>query len=210
MSDSTTPSTRRTFLKVASALAAGTAAGCQFETRIPDAQSSSATDRSTGFDRSILDAMAEVVLPGELGSKGRDVATGAFVAWADGYQPVAEEMHGYGYADIRYLPPDPSPGWRSQLEALDLLARRSRQQKPFAQLAPAARREVLDVALKGHGGQRLPAPLDATHIAIALLAHWASSPDAWDLAFGAKISPESCRTLGDANAKPLPIAGLRA
>ncbi len=209
MSDSITPNTRRAFLKVAGVLAASTAAGCQFETRIPEAQVSAAGDRTTGFDRALLDAVAEIVLPSELGSKGRDVATGAFVAWADGYDPVAEEMHGYGYSDIRYLPPDPSPTWRSQLTALDLLAKKSRQ-KPFAQLEPSPRRELLDLALKGHGGDRLPAPLDATHIAIALLAHWASTPDAWDLAYGAKITPDSCRVLADATPRPLPIAGLRA
>lgn len=209
MSDSTTPNTRRAFLKVAGALAATTAAGCQFETRLPDAQATAGSDRTTGFDRALLDAVAEIVLPGELGAKGRDVATGAFVAWADGYEPVAEEMHGYGYADIRYLPPDPTPTWRAQLVALDLLARKSRQQ-PFPQLSTAVRRDLLDIALKGHGGERLPAPLDATHIAIAVLAHWASSPDAWDMAYGAKITPDSCRVLGDANAKPLPITGLRA
>ena len=46
--------------------------------------------------------------------------------------------------------------------------------------------------------------------AIALMAHWASSADAWDLAYGAKITPGACRVLGDANATPLPITGLRA
>ncbi len=209
MTDSSLPNSRRAFLKVAGALAASSAAGCQFETRTPEAQAVAGGDRATGFDRSVLDALAEVVLPGELGSKGRDVATGAFIAWTDGYVPVAEEMHGYGYADIRYLPPDPSPTWRSQLEALDLLARKT-QQKPFAQLGPPQRRALLDVALTGHGAERLPAPLDATHIAIALLAHWASSPDAWDLAYGVKITPESCRVLADANSRPLPITGLRA
>lgn len=209
MYDSTTPNSRRTFLKLAGVLAAGSAAGCQLETRIPEAQAVPGSDRATGFDRNVLDALADVVLPSDLGPKGRDAATGAFIGWADGYSPVAEEMHGYGYSDIRYLPPDPSPTWRSQLEALDLLARKS-QQKPFAQLTPAARRAVLDVALKGHGGERLPAPLDATHIAIALLAHWASSPDAWDVAYGAKITPDSCRTLADATPRPLPITGLRA
>ncbi len=209
MSDSKMPNSRRTFLKLAGVLAAGSAAGCQLETRNPEAQAVPGADRSTGFDRNVLDALAEIVLPSELGPKGRDAATGAFIVWADGYSPVAEEMHGYGYADIRFLPPDPSPTWRSQLEALDLLAKKP-QQKSFAQLAPAARRAVLDVALKGHGGERLPAPLDATHIAIALLAHWASSPDAWDLAYGAKITPDSCRTLAEATPRPLPITGLRA
>jgi hypothetical protein len=118
-------------------------------------------------------------------------------------------MHGYGYSDIRYLPPDPAPAWRAQLAALDVLARKSKQM-PFARLSVDDRRELLGIALKGHGGERIPAPLDATHVAIALLAHWASSPDAWDLALGAKVLPGTCRVLGDAVPKPLPITGLRA
>ena len=209
MNDGTPQNDRRNFLKIAGALAATAATGCSLETHLPDAVSNTANDRANGFDRNVLDSLAEVVLPAELGAKGRDVAIGQFIAWADGYEPVAEEMHGYGYSDIRYLPPDPSPTWRAQLAALDLLARKSRQ-KPFAQLPAPARRELVEIATRGHGGERLPAPLDATHIAIALLAHWASTPDAWDLAYGAKITPDSCRTLGDANAKPLPIIGLRA
>jgi TAT (twin-arginine translocation) pathway signal sequence len=201
---------RRTFLKVAGALAASTAVGCSLESHPPETTSTTANvDRDTGFDRTLLDAVGEAVLPADLGAKGRDIAIGAFVAWADAYEPVAEEMHGYGYADIRYLPPDPAPGWRAQLLALDMIARKS-QQRPFARLDVTARREILAVALKGHGGERLPAPLDASHVAIALLAHWAASPDAWDLAWGAKVTPASCRVLGDANAKPLPITGLRA
>lgn len=209
MNDGPPQNARRSFLKLAGALAASTAVGCQLESHPPETASLPGTDRATGFDRGVLDAVAEVVLPSELGAKGRDVAIGNFVAWADGYEPVAEEMHGYGYADIRYLPPDPSPTWRAQLAALDLLARKAKQ-KAFSALEMPARRELLDIALKGHGGARLPAPLDASHIAIALLAHWAASPDAWDLAWGAKITPGSCRVLSDANAKPLPIIGLRA
>jgi Gluconate 2-dehydrogenase subunit 3/TAT (twin-arginine translocation) pathway signal sequence len=208
--DNRTPNeARRNFLKVAGVLAAGTAVGCTLETRAPEAGSAQPNDRVEGFDRTQLDALADVVLPTELGAKGRDVAIGQFIAWIDGYDPVAEEMHGYGYSDIRYLPPDPAPAWRAQLTALDLLARKARQ-KSFAKLPLDARRDVLQVALHGHGGDALPAPLYATHVAIALLAHWASTPDAWDLALGVKVVPNSCRVLGDANAKPLPLTGLRA
>lgn len=208
MSEQTPPSGRRAFLKVAGALAATAATGCRLETRNPETVITSANDKINGFDRSVLDAVGEAVLPSELGEKRRDVAIGQFIAWADAYDPVAEEMHGYGYSDIRYLPPDPAPAWRAQLAALDVLARKSRH-KPFARLAPDVRRELLGIATRGDVGERLPSPLEAKHIAIALLAHWASSPDAWDLALGAKVMPGTCRVLADANAKPLPILGLR-
>ena len=209
MNDRSPNEARRSFLKIAGAMAATAAAGCRLESRAPETLATAANDRPQGFDRSVLDPLAEVVLPSELGEKGRDAAIGQFVAWADGYDPVAEEMHGYGYSDIRYLPPDPTPAWRAQLAALDLLARKSRQ-KTFARLSPDARRDLLGLALNGESGEHLPSPLNAKHIAMALLAHWASSPDAWDLALGAKVRPGTCRVLGDANAKPLPITGLRA
>ncbi len=209
MQDTPAPGGRRTFLKLAGALAVSAAAGCELETRLPPPSGAASTDRDTGFDRAILDAVGTVVLPAELGARGQEVAVSNFVAWANGYDPVAEEMHGYGYADIRYLPADPAPAWRAQLTALDLLARRSRR-KPFTQLDADVRREMLVGAMRTAPGDRLPAPLDAPHIAVALLAHWAASPDAHDLALGAKVQGGTCRVLGDANAKPLPITGLRA
>ena len=201
---------RRSFLKTAGLLAASTAAGCTLESHVPEsAPASAARERETGFDRTLLSAVGHAVLPEELGAQGTAVAIDRFVAWIDAYEPVAEEMHGYGYADIRYLPPDPAPGWRAQLTALELLARRSKR-KPFARLTMPERRELISSALGGERSERLPAPLDARHVALALLAHWASSADAWDLALGAKVQPNTCRVLGEANAPPLPIVGLRA
>jgi hypothetical protein len=52
----------------------------------------------------------------------------------------------------------------------------------------------------------LPSPLAARHIALALLAHWSASPDAWNLALGAQVSPGTCRKLDDALRAPLPLA----
>lgn len=203
---------RRSFLKTAGALTAGVAAvgtaatGCA----VKDPTASNATgqdngaERVRGFDRVLLDAVATAVLPASLGAPGIRAATEAFVAWADGYEPVAEEMHGYGYADIRYLPADPSPAWRAQLTALDLLAHKHGTEG-FATLPMAQRQELLRAVLRDQRGDRLPAPLDANHIAIALLAHWSAGPDAWDTALGARVSPGICRTLGDATRKPLPV-----
>ena len=154
----------------AGTLAAGSLAAC--EARSPNPEGAAQPARTTGFDRAQLDALSDCVLPEELGLEGKRAATTAFVAWADGYDPVAEEMHGYGYADIRYLPPDPAPAWRAQLTGLDILARRSRK-KRFAELDTTARRDLLAVVLRRERGDRLPAPLTANHIAVALLSHWA-------------------------------------
>ncbi|WP_396220127.1 hypothetical protein [Gemmatimonas sp.] len=204
---------RRSFLKTAGALTAGVAAvgtaatGCA----VKDPNASNATgqdngaERVRGFDRVLLDAVATAVLPAALGAPGIRAATEAFVAWADGYEPVAEEMHGYGYADVRYLPADPSPAWRAQLTALDLLAHKHGT-NGFSTLPMAQRQELLRAVLRDQRGDRLPSPLDANHVAIALLAHWSSGPDAWDAALGARVSPGICRTLGDATRQPLPVA----
>lgn len=205
---------RRNFLKVAGAAAAGVAAssvGCTpaaTSDHAPGGEGAS-RPRASGFDRRVLDAVGEVMLPSALGADGRAAAVTAFVAWVDGYDPVAEEMHGYGYSDIRYLPPDPAPGWRAQLEGLDTLARRARR-SPFAELDDQGRREVLTMALAGVDGDRLPAPLGASHVAVALLSHWASSPEAWNLALGVQVSPGDCRPLDGVASKPLPLGGSRA
>lgn len=201
---------RRDFLKAASLLTVGAAttgtlAGCTVEDRKAAAPADPGV-RENGVDRALLDAVAEAVLPESLGAGGIKAATDRFVAWIAGYDPVAEEMHGYGYADIRYLPADPAPAWRAQLSALDLLARRTRR-TGFAQLAVPARREVIAATLRTEPGDRLPAPLAARHVVLALLAHWASSPAAWDLAYGVQVTPLTCRRLEDATRPPRPLGG---
>jgi len=214
----TSKASRRAFLKVAGAVAASAAAatvGCARESP-GDSPGSAATGSTTtanlnrsNLDRLTLDALGDVMLPTSLGVEGRIAAVSGFVAWLDGYDPVAEEMHGYGYADVRYLPPDPAPGWRAQLEGLNILARKMKQ-KPFAQLDEPARKSVLTAALADTGGDRLPAPLGASHIAVALVSHWASGPAAWDVALGARVARGTCRPLDGVQAKPLPIVGATA
>ena len=217
MSDASTPPTpsRRAFLKVAGSVAAttvvastaGVAACAPSDSKETGASpAAGSTARATGFDRRTLDALGEVLLPASLGAAGQKGAVDAFVAWVDEYAPVAEEMHGYGYADIRYLPSDPAPGWRAQLEGLDLLARRTRQ-RAFAELDAEGRRAIVTAALAPHGGASIPDALGAPHVALALLAHWTNSPDAWDLALGAKVARDTCRQLQGVERKPLPLAG---
>jgi hypothetical protein len=112
-SDDATPPApaRRHFLKTAGVLAVGTAAvgSSACDVKEPATVDEQPASRRVGFDRVLLDALASTVLPATLGEAGVRAATDRFVAWADGYDPVAEEMHGYGYADVRYLPADPVP-----------------------------------------------------------------------------------------------------
>jgi hypothetical protein len=204
---------RRGFLKSASLLAVGATAAvsCETETRASlREQNPDLAPRATGFDRARLDALAGAVLPESLGTTGRQKAIDAFVSWVDGYDPAAEEMHGYGYADVRYLPADPAPAWRAQLDALEVLAKRIHGAS-FAALTVEQQRGLLNIVLRRErGSDRLPAPLGASHVAVALLSHWASTPEAWDRALGVQVGAMTCRPLDDASRKPLPVVDSRA
>jgi hypothetical protein len=203
-----TASGRRTFLKTAGVLvAAACAPSGDQQTAEKDGISPNA-QRMTGFDGPLLASLGEAVLPTTLGPDGQRAAVAAFVTWCAAYEPVAEEMHGYGYADIRYLPPDPVPAWRAQLDGLDVLAQRVFHGK-FASLSVTQRQTLVGMATRSARGDRLPSPLNASHVALALLGHWASTPQAWNRAFGVDVSPSTCRQLGDAVKTPVPLARAR-
>jgi hypothetical protein len=137
-----------------------------------------------GRPRALLDAVAEAVLPSVLGAAGLRGAVTQFVAWADGFEPVAQEMLGYGYAEVRYLPADPVPGWIAQLDALD--RRAGKRGATFVALPVADRRAVIEHAL-------------------ALLSHWASSSDGWDLALEHRVQRDRCRSLATTRDLPTPL-----
>ena len=201
---------RRTFLRntvlgAAAAALPESAAAASHQSPTPPKSTNQPPARA--LDPVMLAALGEAVLPESLGAAGRGRAIAAFSAWLAAYTPVAEEMHGYGYAELTYTRADPAPGWRAQLQALDLLARRIRK-RGFAQLDLAGRRVVLEAALRGGPNGTLPAsPLRADHVAVALLAHWAATSEAQDLAYGARIGAGQCRSLADTSRRPLPIAG---
>jgi hypothetical protein len=196
-------SDRRTFLSQAAAsMAALTVAG---DLSHAPPQQPAATARL--LDAALLSALGDTLLPESLGADGRAHAVRAFREWIAGYTPVSEEMHGYGYADIRYTVADPAPGWNAQLQGMDLLARKQHR-AGFAALQPEQRDALVRAQLANVRNGRLPAdPLSAPHVAIALLAHWAASSEATDLAYAARIGKDNCKALADAPRKPLPLAG---
>ncbi len=200
---------RREFLKTASVLAVATACSPSSVAERDAAAASGMLAQRSSFsnasDLALLNAVGDTVLPESLGAAARAQAVSDFVAWCNRYDPVAEEMHGYGYADVRYLPPDPVPAWQAQLQGLDVLADRMFHQ-PFARLGMAERAQVIASATRRVSGERLPSPLAAEHVVVALLAHWASTPNAWNLAVGVTVSPGTCRPLAEVHRKPLPIA----
>lgn len=187
---------RREFLKRAALTAASAAVA-------PRVQPPS----GRALDTALLAAVGEAVLPESLGADGRTRAVASFTRWLAQYAPVAEQMHGYGDAEITYTPSDPAPGWNAQLAGLDLLARRTHR-RSFARLGVPLRRAVLSMQIGRGGGTRLPSdPLAAAHIAVALMAHWAASSGAVDLAYQARITKGNCRVLGETSRPPLPLAG---
>jgi hypothetical protein len=193
---------RRTFLSQAAAsMAAFTVAG-----DLPAAPQQGPAVASRALDAPLLAALGDTILPESLGAAGRARAVRAFREWIAAYAPVSEEMHGYGYADIRYTVADPAPGWNAQLQGLDLLAKRQFG-AGFTSLKADKRDTLVRSQLAAARNGRLPAdPLSAPHIAIALLAHWAGSSEATDLAYGVRIGKDNCRSLDASPHKPPPLA----
>ena len=143
-------------------------------------------ERAEGFDPQLLEALAEAVLPEEIGPAGVQEATRDFRRWLAGFEPVAELPHPYLSSDeVRYGPADPAPRWASQLEALDLLSRK-RHGTGFGALPPEARRALVARELAGQlPDGRLPQPASASHLAVGLLARFYARPAAADLAYEA-------------------------
>ena len=194
-------SNRRAFLKKAAALTAAAALPAQVQAQTPIQQTS-----RTNLDPALLAALGDVVLPESIGAAARARTVRDFTGWIAAYTPVAEEMHGYGDAEITYTPADPAPNWNAQLAALDLYARQTRR-RGFVALPRPDRREVVRRQLASIRGGALPLnPLTAPHVAVALLSYWATSPGAHDAAYGARITRGECRGLGDVTRKPLPLA----
>lgn len=151
-----------------------------------------------------LRAVAEAVLPAELGDDGRERAVAAFERWCEGLEPLAELSHPYLVPETRYSGPDPRPGWTAQLEALDKECM-SRHGVFLAALDTAGRRELLERPLEG-AGPGLGSPASASHVAAALMAHFYSSPVATDLCYGVTIAKQQCRGLQGAEALPVQVA----
>lgn len=153
-----------------------------------------------GLEPARLRAVAEVVLPGELGDQGRERIVSGFEAWLAGYRPVAERDHGYGTGDIRYTGPDPAPGWAAELEALDLEARQ-RFGTSFVDSEPDLRLSLVRNRLRRERGP-LPDPAEAQHVAVGLLAWWAATTEATDRCYRAAIGRQTCRSLKSNGTEP--------
>ena len=159
-------------------------------------------------DPATLDALAEAVLPPSLGRAGIAAEVKAFRDWGAGYREGAETVHGYGTSRLRSLGPTPLTKWASQLDDLDARAQ-ARHQRNFRDLPVSERTDLVRTVLQGQRFDRLPSVTEATHVSVALLAHFYESSAANDLCYEAKIGRQTCRPLSTSSGKPLPMIKVR-
>ena len=195
--------TRRVFLRctaVASAMLAVTR-------RTGRAQSRPAAGPAElkGLEVRALLPLAYAVLPVELGAARIERATIAFTQWIARYREGEELLHPYGSERIAKTGPSPAAKWATQLAALDAAARAAHRQ-PFQELSLAQRTELVQQALSGvQFNARVPAPIAAPHVALALLAHFLDSPDATNLAYDKVINQRQCRPLATSSNEPVAL-----
>lgn len=195
--------TRRTFVSWLSGI--GAALGFGVRTRPASANAPETAEQAAALDGAMVRSVAEVVLPAELGNDGFARVSRNFAAWATGYRQGVELVHPYGSSQLRLTGESPLAKWRSQLAALDGDAR-ARHQRRFSALTREQRRELITSVIENEKVNRLPDPLQANHVSMALLAWYFGTPEAADLCYNARIGRNQCRPLVNAPRQPLPLA----
>jgi hypothetical protein len=196
---------RRTFVSWLSGV--GAALGFGVRPRQVEAKVESiAPEQDSPLDGGMVRGIAEVVLPAELGNDGFSRVSRGFTQWTAAYRPGVELVHPYGSTQLRQTGESPAPRWRSQLNALDAQAR-EKHQRGFAALTREQRRALVMTAFASERANRLPDPIEANHVAMALMAWYFASPDAADLCYNARIGRNQCRPLVNSPRQPLPLAG---
>jgi hypothetical protein len=192
---------RRSFVKgVTAALPVVALPACSVE-------NGTATQRSGSdgvLDPGLVRALAEAVLPSEIGAPARERAVSGFRQWLADYRPVRERDHGYGTGELTYTTAHPGPGWRAQLEALELESRQ-RFGPGFAELDADLRQRLVRGQLRRERGS-LPVPAEAQHVAVGLIAWWFASSEANDVCYERVIGRETCRPLERTGDEPSPRA----
>jgi hypothetical protein len=192
------------FVSWLSAIAATLGVGARARTGSA-ASTSHFGQQSGSLDPVVVASLAAAVLPSELGDDGFGRVGREFSQWISGYRAGVEVVHPYGSAELRNTGESPLNRWRGQLSALDQQARQQHQ-RAFAALTLAQRRDLVTAAIAADRATRMPDPLGANHVALALLSWYFASPDATDRCYHAQISRNQCRPLVNASRQPLPLA----
>lgn len=198
---------RRTFVSWLSGVAAALGIGVRARPVAAGTLHEAAAQGAT-LDPTMLRGIAEVVLPREIGNDGFDGVSRAFAQWIAAFRPGVELVHPYGSAQLRQTGESPAPRWRAQLADLDRAAR-NEHRRPFPSLTTDQRRALLLAALAEERTNRMPDPLTANHVALALIAWYYETPEANDLCYDARIGRNQCRPLVNASRRPLPLTDAR-
>jgi hypothetical protein len=190
---------RRTVLKsLAAAFAARPAAAL--------AQQAAAATTFSPAEIDTLHAIADVVLPAEIGAEARKKAVTDFVSWFANYRQGADMGHGYGASTLRAgSGSSPFSRYPAQFAALDAAAR-SRGGQTFQALPVSDRRAIVEQVLNDpQPVNRMPAQPTGANLVADLMGSYFSSADAWDACYRAEIQRDSCRTLDNSAEPPRPL-----
>ncbi len=149
--------------------------------------------------------LASAVLPAELGAARVERATAAFARWIASFKAGEETLHPYGSERLGTTGASPASTWVEQLAALDADSR-ALHGGPFRSQSLANRTALVQAALaKVQLSARMPSPITAQHVAVALLAHFAESAEGVNLAYSRTIDPKQCRPLAASPNMPVQV-----
>jgi hypothetical protein len=160
------------------------------------------------LDAAMLEAVAEAVLPTELGAQGRTRVVGDFLRWVRDYREGAETDHGYGFTRIRSTGASPARKYSEQLAALHRAAAAAKPSpggNAFVALDVDARRVAIAAALGEARVERLPTRPNGAHIVADLMGFYFNSSAALDLCYRAPIGRDVCRGLDGSEKEPAPV-----
>ncbi len=155
----------------------------------------------------VLRDVATTVLPSAIGAKGQDEAVDNFLRWLRDYKQGVPLSHGYGEPRLVRTGPSPSPGYGTQIAALEQAA--TERGGRFGALPLEARRAILDTAFKQAGVQNLPGRPDGKHVVADLMAHYFRSSAANDLCYNARIGRHTFRAIRVTTVRPQALSGGR-
>ncbi|MGH9175469.1 MAG: hypothetical protein ACRD1H_13980 [Vicinamibacterales bacterium] len=161
------------------------------------------TTSLSSADADRIRALADVVLPEEIGSDGRTRAVTSFLTWLRDYRADAETDHGYGFPRMRRTPPSPATRYPAQLEALEAAARA--RGPSFAGTTRDEQRAIVEAAILAAKVERLPGRPDGGHIATDLMGFFFDSVEGRDLCYRAQIGRDTCRALAGSDERPAPL-----
>src|SRR5579862_3107354 len=149
-----------------------------------------------GDQADVLRALAEVVLPAEIGPEAIAKIARDFEQWVREYQPGAEMDHGYGNTRLRNKPGSPAAAYLTQLAGLrsDLTAG-----------DVESRRKSVEAALEAARVTDIPRTPSGQHVAADLMAFYFRSSDANDLCYRSAIGRDLCRGLAGSENPPAPL-----